>query len=449
MVQFVEESHLTECYRAIKHVVSFPSVCHEGENGTPFGQSIQDCLEDTLELCKSFGMTTYIDPEGYYGYAELGKGEELFVVLCHLDVVPAGDESKWDTPPFEVTIKDGRMYGRGTQDDKGPTMAALYALKSLLDAGVTFNKRLRFIFGTDEETLWRCMNQYAKKEEKATMGFVPDSSFPLTFAEKKLLNVKLHGPGCAELQAELGGAFNVVPDEVLVDHPTNKKVAEALEKKGIPYEFIGDQLHVKGVSLHSKDAHKAVNAVMRYLIGLNEVIDHPMVKFLVEKIGENALAPKLVGEDKVDDVSGPLTLNFAHLILDKDHSEAWFDIRMPVKIEKEAMTQPIIDGAEAYGLTYEEFDYVDSLYVPLDSKLVSTLMEVYREHTGDMTEAVASGGATFARTMSNCVAFGARLPQFAETEHQVNEYIEIENIKKAMEIYADTLYRLVTLEGEK
>lgn len=449
MGQFVEESHLTECYQAIKHVVSFPSVCNEGENGTPFGQAIQDCLEDTLELCKSLGMRTYIDPEGYYGYAEIGEGEELFAVLCHLDVVPVGDESKWTTPPFEANIRDGRIYGRGTQDDKGPTMIALYALKSLLDKDVTFNKRLRFIFGTDEETLWRCLNRYAEKEEKATMGFAPDSGFPLTFAEKKLLQVKLHGPGCEQVQADLGGAFNMVPDEVLIEDPINEKVAEALSKKDIPYDLEDGKLHIKGKSVHSKDSDQGINAVMRYLIGLNEVIDHPLVKFLVEKIGENALAYDLVGTDKKDDVSGPLTLNVARVTLDKDHSEACLDLRMPVKIEKDEMTQPIIDKAKEYGVEYEEFDYLDSLYVPLDSKLVTTLLNVYREHTGDMTEAISSGGATFARTMDNCVAFGAHLPQYEETEHQIDEFIELDNVKVAMEIYADALYQLVTVEGEK
>ena len=85
--------------------------------------------------------------------------------------------------------------GRGVQDDKGPSLAALYAVKSLLDDGIQFTKRIRFIFGTDEETLWRCMNRYNQIEEQADLGFAPDSSFPLTYAEKGLLQVKLHGPG--------------------------------------------------------------------------------------------------------------------------------------------------------------------------------------------------------------------------------------------------------------
>lgn len=96
---------------------------------------------------------------------------------------------------------------------RGPSLAALYAVKSLLDDGIQFTKRIRFIFGTDEETLWRCMNRYNQIEEQADLGFAPDSSFPLTYAEKGLLQVKLHGPGWDDLPLQAGQALNVVPDK--------------------------------------------------------------------------------------------------------------------------------------------------------------------------------------------------------------------------------------------
>ena len=205
----VKEQFLT----SLQTIISYPSVLNEGENGTPFGQAIQDVLEKTLEIAQEMGFQTYLDPEGYYGYAEIGQGEELLAVLCHLDVVPAGDLEDWQTPPFEATLKDGWLIGRGVQDDKGPSLAALYAVKSLLDQGLVFTKRIRFIFGTDEETLWRCMNRYNQLEEKADLGFAPDSSFPLTYAEKGLLQVKLHGPGWDDLPLQAGQALNVVPDK--------------------------------------------------------------------------------------------------------------------------------------------------------------------------------------------------------------------------------------------
>ena len=190
----ITESIKDDFLQSLKTIISYPSVLNEGENGTPFGQAIQDILKKTLDLCQELSFKTYLDPQGYYGYAEVGEGD-LLAILCHLDVVPAGDLTDWETPPFEASIRDGRIYGRGAQDDKGPSLAALYAVKSLLDQGIQFKKRVRFIFGTDEETLWRCMARYNTIEEHASMGFAPDSSFPLTYAEKGLLQVKLHGPG--------------------------------------------------------------------------------------------------------------------------------------------------------------------------------------------------------------------------------------------------------------
>ena len=111
----VKEQYLN----SLQTIISYPSVLNEGENGTPFGQAIQDVLEKTLELARELGFQTYIDPEGYYGYAEIGQGEELLAVLCHLDVVPAGDLKDWQTPPFEATVVGDYLVGRGVQDDKG------------------------------------------------------------------------------------------------------------------------------------------------------------------------------------------------------------------------------------------------------------------------------------------------------------------------------------------
>ncbi|VOE78027.1 ArcT [Streptococcus pneumoniae] len=268
---------------SLKTLISYPSVLNEGENGTPFGQAIQDVLEKTLEICQDIGFTTYLDPKGYYGYAEIGQGAELLAILCHLDVVPSGDEADWQTPPFEATIKDGWVFGRGVQDDKGPSLAALYAVKSLLDQGIQFKKRVRFIFGTDEETLWRCMARYNTIEEQASMGFAPDSSFPLTYAEKGLLQVKLYGPGSNQLELEVGGAFNVVPDKANYQGPLYEQVCNGLKEAGYDYQTTEQTVTVLGVPKHAKDASQGINAVIRLATILAPLQEHPLSVFLQHK----------------------------------------------------------------------------------------------------------------------------------------------------------------------
>lgn len=441
MKQFLTEEIKSDYLESLKTIVSYPSVLNEGENGTPFGQSIQNVLEKMLDLTRSLGFKTYIDSQGYYGYAEIGQGEELLAVLCHLDVVPAGDLSDWETSPFEATIKDGWIHGRGVQDDKGPSLAALYAVKALMDAGVTFNKRIRFIYGTDEETLWRCMARYNELEETATLGFAPDSSFPLTYAEKGLLQVKLHGSGSQELAIEAGEAFNVVPAKASYTGNLADSLEAELKKQAFEYERTADTVTVIGVPKHSKDAAEGVNAIVRLAMGLNPLVQHSTIQFMAEAVGEDATGSSLFGEIS-DEPSGTLSFNVSGLTINQDESEIRIDLRIPVLADKYKLVRELSQIAEKYQLRYEEFDYLAPLYVPLDSELVSTLMAVYKEKTNDDSPAVSSGGATFARTMPNCVAFGALFPGALQTEHQANERTVIDDLYNAMDIYAETIYRL-------
>ncbi|HFO0029155.1 TPA: dipeptidase [Streptococcus pneumoniae] len=428
---------------SLKTLISYPSVLNEGENGTPFGQAIQDVLEKTLEICRDISFTTYLDPKGYYGYAEIGQGAELLAILCHLDVVPSGDEADWQTPPFEATIKDGWVFGRGVQDDKGPSLAALYAVKSLLDQGIQFKKRVRFIFGTDEETLWRCMARYNTIEEQASMGFAPDSSFPLTYAEKGLLQVKLHGPGSDQLELEVGGAFNVVPDKANYQGLLYEQVCNGLKEAGYDYQTTEQTVTVLGVPKHAKDASQGINAVIRLATILAPLQEHPALSFLATQAGQDGTGRQIFG-DIADEPSGHLSFNVAGLMINHERSEIRIDIRTPVLADKEELVELLTRCAQNYQLRYEEFDYLAPLYVAKDSKLVSTLMQIYQEKTGDNSPAISSGGATFARTMPNCVAFGALFPGAKQTEHQANECAVLEDLYRAMDIYAEAVYRLAT-----
>lgn len=441
MKTYITKQHQEACVQAIKKIVSFPSVLNEGENGTPFGQAIQDVLEETLQLCSSLGFTTYIDPEGYYGYAEYGIQKEVLAILCHLDVVPEGDTNLWNSAPFDCIERDGKLYGRGTQDDKGPSMMALYAVKALMDAGVTFNKRIRFIFGTDEETLWRCMNRYNTIEEQATYGFAPDSSFPLIYAEKGLLQARLLGKGSDDLQLEVGNAYNVVPARASYKGEDVEAVKKALDQLGFEYVFKNDEITVYGLAQHAKDAPHGINALIRLAKALVSIHQNPTLDFLANCVDEDGKGLNIFGAVE-DEPSGNLSFNAAGLTLRKDLTEVRLDIRIPVLADKEKLVQQLTDKAKAYGLEYEEFDYLAPLYVPLDSELVTTLLDVYREKTGDQSPAISSGGATFARTMPNCVAFGAMFPESIQTEHQENENIVLEDAYRAMEIYAQAIYRL-------
>ncbi|MGL4866299.1 Sapep family Mn(2+)-dependent dipeptidase, partial [Cetobacterium sp.] len=261
------EENFPKFLKDLDRIVSIPSFLKENDDRFPFGEDIQKALETMLDICKELGLKTFIDPEGYYGYAEIGEGEKLVGVLGHLDVVPPGDLNKWQNPPFEPIIKDGKYYGRGSQDDKGPTLAAIYALKTLLDCGFNLNYRVRFIFGTDEENLWRDMPRYVEKEEMPTVGFTPDSKFPLIYAEKGLLQCKLTAKNQSGMIFKGGDAFNSVPSSILVEKTAG--LAEALDNLKYEYTEKDNKIEIIGKSVHAQVAETGVNAINRYLHALS------------------------------------------------------------------------------------------------------------------------------------------------------------------------------------
>ena len=368
MKQFVTKQHHEQALESLNELIRIPSVLDESDTGEghPFGTKVIEALDKVLEISENLGFKTFKDPEGYYGYAEVGSGDELFGILCHMDVVPAGDENNWDSKPFEPTVKDGWLIGRGSQDDKGPSIAAMYAVKALMDAGVEFNTRIRFIFGTDEENLWRCLDKYNEKEEGITQGFAPDAEFPLIYAEKGLLQAYLTGPGTSEFSVKAGGALNVVPDAAPYAGEKLAEVKEALKKHGFDFEDQGESIVVLGKSIHAKDAAEGVNAISRLAIALSEVFDFAPINFLGQLVQENATGENVVGKT-VDEQSGELTMNFASLEITPEQTKIGVDMRIPVTFKKDELVEKLTETAKKYDLTYEEFDFLDSLYVPLDS----------------------------------------------------------------------------------
>lgn len=430
---------------SIKVAVKINSVMDEktATESMPFGKGVDESLRKTLEIAESLGFKT-VYKDGYYGYAEVGEGEELIGILGHIDIVPVGDESKWIFPPFSATEKDGYIYGRGTQDDKGPTIAAMYAVKSLLDAGVKFGKRVRFIIGGDEENLWRCIAKYTENgEEIPSMGFTPDSSFPVTNAEKSLVQFYLRGKGSRELSLNISGALNAVPGEANYKGNLADKLAEKLDELKFEYKKDGDSVTVIGKRVHSASADKGINAIERLCKALYEIgLKEDVVRFVAEL--SDSVGSKIL-PNCIDDVSGTLTLNLGELIINENESVLGYDSRIPVKYTIENLENAIKEKAADYGLVFEEFDRLKSLYVPADSPLIKTLVSVYEQETGLEGTPLSSGGATYAKALDNCVAFGAMFPFDEKTEHQENERVNIENLIKATEIYALAVYRLLEL----
>lgn len=443
MTNYVTQQHHEAAVAALKRMISKNSALSDTAPGAPFGKGVRSALDEMMAICAELGFKTYEDPDGYYGYAEVGEGKDIFGLIGHVDVVPAGDPADWDTDPFTATVKDGKIIGRGAQDDKGPSIAALFAVKALMDAGVHFKERVRFIFGTDEETLWRGIAVYNQKEEPITHGIAPDAEFPVTYAEKGLQQSYLVGPGSTELTVDAKSAFNAVPAKAFYNGPKLADVKAALDDFGFKYETTGDGITVLGKSVHAMLAPQGTNAVLRLGMALSKVFpDNDQLGFIGKLFKEDATGTNVLGDVK-DEASGHLTFNISSLEINAKETRMQIDIRIPVTVDHDKLIDQLSKKVTEYGLTYEHFDYLAPLYVPEDSELVKTLMHVYKALTGDDTQPQVSGGATYARTMNQCVAFGAMLPGVPDFMHQVNEQWELESMYKAMDIYAEAVKEIV------
>ena len=381
---------------ALIELVRIPSVCNEGGDGYPFGAAVDQALREALQIAGDLGFRTHYGDGGYYGYAEIGEGAQMVGVLGHLDVVPSGKLEDWQAGPFDPVEADGHLYGRGTQDDKGPLLAALFAVKALLDAGAKFNKRVRFIFGTDEETLWRCINRYKEQEELPGMGFSPDARFPLIFAEKGLLQLHLEGANRSGLHIAGGSAFNAVPDTVLYEGKRQDDLARKLDELGFAYTRAENRIEIRGKAAHAMIPEEGINAIARLCIALRAIgIESKAINFIAEEIGEDPNATRIFGAC-ADEPSGKLKFNVGMIELG-DVEQLSIDCRIPVTVAKAEIVSRLSTAAARYGLVYKEFDWLAPIYLPKDHFMIETLMRVYREVSGDeVSQPIASGGATYA-----------------------------------------------------
>ena len=424
----------------------------------PFGPGPRAALDFMLEKGAEQGMATK-NIDNMAGHIEMGEGAEALGILCHVDVVPAGDLSTWNYPPFEGRIVDGKLYARGAIDDKGPTMAAWMAMKLVKDAGVELNKRVRMIIGTDEETGFRCVTRYFEKEEMPAIGFAPDADFPLINAEKGIANIVFSQNEKRTVDEKLlsfkaGKRINMVPDlaEAVLVNVNDEFLSNfqtflgTIDTTGsIIKEGDHVTITVKGKSAHAMEPEKGINAavLLAQFLKQQEIggAGQTFVEFMDFAFGQNPYGETL-NLQFADDMSGPTTLNAGLVSFGEAGAEIQVSMRYSVSYSfEESITkaQPI---ASAQGFSLDVADNDTPHYVAEDDELVATLLDVYRNATGDTRKPLSTGGGTYARVMKKGVAFGMLFPGEPELAHQANEFVDVENLVKATAIYAEAIVKL-------
>ncbi|MBQ3705148.1 MAG: dipeptidase PepV [Clostridia bacterium] len=442
------ESYRDEFVRTLQEWIRIPSIKAEAEPGAPFGSEIGRMMDLAMETAGKMGFAV----KGYDGYAcdaTLGDCPEVLGVLGHLDVVPVGDG--WIKPPFGAEIEDGKIYGRGTNDDKGPTLAALFAMKALKEAGVPLKRSIRLIMGGDEECDWEDMKYYAAHAQMPEIGFSPDASFPLINTEKGMLHMELRFPqaedGLKILKMATGERPNVIAGESIAllegGEELAGKVKAYAEKTGLDYKAKvteeGVLVTATGISGHSAYPEGKRSAIGMMLKLMKELGAQGGIAVLAEAVGLESDG-KSLGCACEDKVSGKLTNNMGILRLENGEWYGTLDFRCPVEADQELLKREC--AGHLPGIQMTVISQKEPHHVPADSELVRSLLAAYEEESGLKGEAMATGGGTYAKVLKQGVAFGAVFPGEEELAHLANEYESIDSLMLAMKIYANALYRL-------
>ena len=486
-------------------LITFPSISTEtSDKSMPFGKACNDSLKYFLNLAQNLGFKTK-NVDGYCGWVEFGEGNELIGIVGHLDVVPA-KEDDWQYSPFVPTIANGKIYGRGALDDKGPVVASLYAMKAVMDYAkehnISINKRVRLIVGLNEEKDWKCIDYYKEHEEIPSLGFSPDSDFPCIYAEKGVISLclseNLDNLSVIHANRAFAPTFNTILKKNINNSNTETKSNHTISSSTYPIsiveldcgnnainvvpKFCSIILHIKdtgitsnliatfksiiekynydidlykiddsnlkltsyGIAAHSAHPELGKNAISKLIIVLNEVFSQFNISF-----GLFSDFCKFIG----DDYSGKglnLDINDESGKLTLNASQLFIRdnkvfIGINLRVPVHTKPEKVVETFKNnFSCEVDTLKIMPALYVNKEDSLVQSLCSLFNETCQANFEPIAIGGATYARAFPNCISFGMNFPGDKDMCHQADEFVDINKLLLSSNIYAKAIYNLIS-----
>ena len=420
------ESHKDEMLGLLSELVAIPSVQGEALEGKPFGEEPARALAFMLEKCREYGFAVE-NVDNYAGSADFGVPEPELAILSHLDVVPAG--SGWSSDPFTLTADGDKLIGRGAIDDKGPAVAALFALRAVRELGIPLKKGVRLIFGTNEENGSADLAYYRSKRELPPMVFTPDGEYPVINAEKGMLRVYFSAPFNNGAIYDEGGVINAVPQLCSYD--------VRLEENGDVSLNYGK---MKGVSAHASTPEKGENAITKFLTFNNYGV--PMLKKLAELFPHGEFNGKSCGLGFSDPISGEMTCVLSILYTKEGRLHSGIDIRFPLDRKKAEISDIICGKLREAGFDIDSCEGVEPHCTDENSTFVQALLKTYERVTGEKGHCIAIGGGTYVHEIEGGVAFGAEFPGKDYHMHSPDEFITVGELLKNAELMAEAIIEI-------
>ncbi|WP_455599873.1 Sapep family Mn(2+)-dependent dipeptidase [Cloacibacillus sp.] len=453
----IVKSYLPRLVQSVCESVRIPSLCAEDASGFPYGMEIARAADHAMACARQLDFKV-TDLDGKICWADYGDGEETVAVMGHLDVVAPGEG--WDFEPFCGCVKNGAILGRGTQDDKGPLFSSLYALKAVADLGIPLSKRVRIIFGMDEESgKMRDVEAYLKSERPPLYAFTPDGAYPVVNTEKG--TIKFTSTAVFETTSEEGLSLEkiaggesvgsvparaeaVLRGEIQALERTASAVAAAAKRNGWKTKIAAASDHLT-ITVYGKAAHATLpelgeNAVGRLLILLQaaEISGGAgkFVRFLADKIGVEADGRSL-GIRASHAHCGVLTVNMAKISGDEHSITVTCGIYIPAEtISFDSVCAALEQAFSAAGGSFDPFAKAAPLFYSPEHPLIKTLQRGYHNATGKEPYLVSMCGGTYSKRMPNMVPYGATFENEDDRAHGANERLLITNLMESTRLMA-------------
>ena len=451
------DDHVSEMVSTLSKLVAVPSVKGKPEPGMPYGEECAKVLDEMLDTATSFGFVAE-NHSNRVGTIDLYPAvPPTLGVLCHLDVVPAGNG--WKTPPFTLFMSNGKLYGRGSTDDKGPAVCVLYAMKAIRELKIPLSKNVRFIVGTDEENGSSDLAWYKERYKLPPHVFTPDGSYPVINIEKGMIRGEISAECKNEaektiLEVNGGTVVNAVPEKAtaIVAGFSGIELQLAAKNTGAPEMFTFSEnngktvITVNGHSAHASTPAEGKNAITALcnMLGRLRSDDNTSKMFAslshLFPFGETdgaALKIKIS-----DERSGELTEVFSIINYNGSKLFGKFDMRFPVSTSCDKLRVKIEKAFSQKGFTLSDFSGAEPHVVDEDSAFIKTLISVYEEATGSRGGCIAIGGGTYVHDIEGGVAFGAEFIGEDNHIHSAGEYMSIERLKQNAKMFAEAIIRI-------
>lgn len=423
------KENMPQIKKVFADIIAINSVKSAEQEGMPYGRGSHDALEYAENLLKGWGFE--VKNFGFHAiraeYMPDGADKVKLGVLGHLDTVSVGDG--WDSNPFELTEKDGYFFGRGVIDDKGPSVAAMFALKCIKDLGIPLSGGVRLIFGGDEEDGCHDIEYYQQQEKFPPCVFTPDGSFPVLNCEKGMVHLKFSAP------------FENTNSNKIISIDGGKVINAVCEKCTVSYSLentnFKDSKVYGGRASHASRPENGDNAITKFLSEFKDI--NPLLGSLAELFPHGEFNGSSCGLGFSDKISGEMTCALTMLNLCGDTLSGGIDIRFPIDRTYEEISGIIKNALEQAGFKIDECEGMQPHYVDENSEFVQSLLAAYEQVMGEKGYCIAEGGITYVHNTEGGVAFGAEFPWEDNHMHGANERISIDTFSKNLLLYTNAI----------